>query len=184
MTLQELLTATLQQLDRGTDAQTLESWRDKLTRYLNDAVADLTGVIKPFRTDDAVIENGMVDLAALPRRCIKVLRLMRGETRLPFYYGVGSDKIHVPAVTDGPVRICYRYLPEAMRADTDEPDLPERYDADGAIVLYAVGRERAAGDGSSIAAARACFELYEMAKRRIRNHAGEDEAYRLLNCYV
>ena len=35
MTLQELLTAVLQQLDRSTDAQTLETWRDKLTRYLN-----------------------------------------------------------------------------------------------------------------------------------------------------
>ena len=34
MTLKELLTGALLQLDRGTDAQTLESWRDKLTRYL------------------------------------------------------------------------------------------------------------------------------------------------------
>lgn len=183
MTLQELLTATLQQLDRGTDAQTLESWRDKLTRYLNDAVVDLCGVLKPRRTDTTVIENGTVDLATLPRRCIKVLTLTRSGVRLPFYYGVGTDKLHVPAVSDGEAELCYRYLPVSMRADTDEPDLPARFDADGAIVLYAVGRERAAGDGTSIAAARACFELYEMAKRRLRDHAGEADAYHIINRY-
>ena len=183
MTLQELLTATLQQLDRGTDAQTLESWRDKLTRYLNDAVVDLSGVLKPRRTDAAEIQNGTLDLAALPRRCIKVASLSRGGQRLPFYYGVGTDKLHVPAVSDGPCEICYRYLPLPMTADTDLPDLPDRFDADGAIVLYAVGRERAAGDGGSIAAARANFELYEMAKRRLRDHAGEADVYRIINRY-
>ena len=183
MTLQELLTATLQQLDRGTDAQTLESWRDKLTRYLNDAVVDLSGVLKPRRTDESEIQNGMLDLAALPRRCIKVTALARDGLRLPFYYGVGTDRLHVPAVSDGPATITYRYLPTPMRADTDEPDLPARLDADGAIVLYAVGRERAAGDGGSIAAARAYFELYEMAKRRMCDHAGESDAYRIVNRY-
>jgi len=183
MTLQELLTATLQQLDRGTDAQTLESWRDKLTRYLNDAVIDLSGVLKPRRTDETEIQGGMLDLSQLPRRSVKVLALSREGLRLPFYYGVGTDKLHVPAVSDGSVTITYRYLPTPMRADTDEPDLPARVDADGAIVLYAVGRERAAGDGSSIAAARACFELYEMAKRRLAEHAGENDAYRIVNRY-
>lgn len=183
MTLQELLTATLQQLDRGTDAQTLESWRDKLTRYLNDAVIDLVGVLKPRRTDESELKDGVLDMAALPRRCIKVVSLSRNGQRLPFYYGIGTDKLHVPAVTDGPVSICYRYLPNAMHADTDEPDLPKRFDADGAIILYAVGRERAAGDGSSIAAARATFDLYELAKRSLHDTAGEEDAYRFFNKY-
>lgn len=183
MILQELLTATLQQLDRGTDAQTLESWRDKLTRYLNDALADLAGVLKPCRTEQSEIKNGKLDLLALERRCVKVVSLKRGDMRLPFYYGVGTDKLHVPAVGDGPVTICYRYLPNSMRADTDEPDLPKCYDVDGAIVLYAVGRERAAGDGTSLAAARATFDLYEMAKRRMHSHADEGDAYRFINRY-
>ena len=51
MTLKELLTGALLQLDRGTDAQTLESWRDKLTRYLNDAMIDLTSELQPRRSD-------------------------------------------------------------------------------------------------------------------------------------
>ena len=43
MTLKELLTGALQQLDRNTDSQTVELWRDKLTQYFNDAIIDLTG---------------------------------------------------------------------------------------------------------------------------------------------
>ena len=96
MTLQELLTSALQQLGRGTDAQTLESWRDKLTRYLNDAVDDLAAVIRPRRTDMAALENGVLRLSALPRRCIKVLSVARGDKRYPFYYGTGTDNIRVP----------------------------------------------------------------------------------------
>ena len=62
MTLQELLTASLQQLDRGTDAQTLENWRDKLTRYLNDAVLDLSAMLKPRRPDNALLRDGKIAL--------------------------------------------------------------------------------------------------------------------------
>ena len=118
MTLQELLTSALQQLGRGTDAQTLESWRDKLTRYLNDAVDDLAAVIRPRRTDTAALENGVLRLSALPRRCIKVLSVARGDKRYPFYYGTGTDNIRVPGLKDGDVLVCYRYAPEHMQADT------------------------------------------------------------------
>lgn len=37
MTLNEILTAALAQLDRGHDAQTLENYRVRLTQYANDA---------------------------------------------------------------------------------------------------------------------------------------------------
>ncbi len=67
MTLKELLTGALLQLDRGTDAQTLESWRDKLTRYLNDAMIDLTSELQPRRSDTLTLVNGVLDLTQLPR---------------------------------------------------------------------------------------------------------------------
>ena len=37
MTLNDILTAALAQLDRGHDAQTLENYRVRLTQYANDA---------------------------------------------------------------------------------------------------------------------------------------------------
>ena len=175
MTLKELLTGALLQLDRGTDAQTLESWRDKLTRYLNDAMIDLTSELQPRRSDTLTLTDGEVDLGLLPRSAVKVISLSRGGTRLPFYYGVSTEMLRVPAVEDGAIRVTYRYMPEPLRVDTDVPDLPEW--CHGAMIGYAVGRERANGDAASIASARACFELYSAAKRMMRAHRGEMDAY-------
>lgn len=181
MTLKELLTGALQQLDRNTDSQTVELWRDKLTQYFNDAVLDLTGALQPRRTDPLTLADGRVDTGDLPRNCLKVLALKRGETRLPFYYGVGTGVLYVPGAADGPVSVTYRCLPPALAADTDVPELPEW--AHGAIISYAVGRERSSGDSMSINAARACFEIYFQAKRCMRADCGEHDAYRLVNQY-
>lgn len=179
MTLKELLTGALLQLDRGTDAQTIESWRDKLTRYLNDAMIDLTGELQPRRSDSLALTGGELDLGGLPRNVVKVIALSRGSTRLPFYYGVSTDRLRVPAVSDGEVLVTYRYIPEPLKVDTDVPDLPEW--CHGAMIGYAVGRERSSGDAGSIAAARACFELYNAAKRMMRAHRGETDAYAIEN---
>ncbi len=179
MTLKELLTGALLQLDRGTDAQTLESWRDKLTRYLNDAMIDLTGEFQPRRSDTLTLTNGELDLRNLPLSVVKVVALTREDTRLPFYYGVSTELLRVPAVSDGDVLVTYRYMPEQLKVDTDVPDLPEW--CHGAMISYAVGRERASGDAASIASARACFEIYNAAKRMMRAHRGETDAYAIEN---
>ena len=179
MTLKELLTGTLLQLDRGTDAQTIESWRDKLTRYLNDAMIDLTGELQPRRSDTLVLTGGELDLGKLPRSVVKVTALSRGNTRLPFYYGASTETLRVPAVSDGEILVTYRYIPEPLQVDTDVPDLPVW--CHGAMIGYAVGRERASGDAGSIAAARPCFELYNAAKRMMRAHRGEADAYAIEN---
>ena len=179
MTLKELLTGALLQLDRGTDAQTLESWRDKLTRYLNDAMIDLTSELQPRRSDTLMLAGGTLDLSTLPRNVVKVISLSRGGTRLPFYYGASTANLRVPAAADGAVQVTYRYIPEPLRVDTDIPELPEW--SHGALISYAVGRERASGDATSIAAARACFELYNAAKRIMCSNRGELDAFAILN---
>jgi len=108
-----------------------------------------------------------------------MLALVRGSTRLPFYYGVSTANLRVPAVEDGAVFVTYRYMPEPLRVDTDVPDLPEW--CHGALISYAVGRERASGDTASLNAARACFELYNAAKRLMRANRGEMDAYEIQN---
>ena len=181
MTLKELLTGALQQLDRNTDSQTLELWRDKLTQYFNDAMIDLTDTLRPYRTDTLTLCHGALDTRALPRTCIKVLALSRGGRRYPFYYGTETGMLHVPAVGDGPMALTYRCLPKPLTVDTDVPELPEW--SHGALISYAVGRERAAGDNMSISAARACFEIYNAAKRRMRADFGEFDAFNILRSY-
>ena len=179
MTLKELLTGALLQLDRATDAQTLEAWRDKLTRYLNDAMIDLTSELQPRRTDTLTLTGGVLDLSALPRDVVKFVALSRGSTRLPFYYGLSTAQLRVPAAEDGDVQVTYRYMPESLKVDTDIPDLPQW--CHGALVSYAVGRERASGDSASLNAARACFELYNAVKRMMRAHRGEQDAFAIEN---
>lgn len=181
MTLQELLTGVLRQLDRGTDAQTVEAWRDKLSVYINDAIVDLAGEFRPRRTDSVQVQDGRIDLSALPRPCIKVVSLTAGQTRWPFYYGADSKALRVPGVKDGEATLCYRYVPPRLSADTDVPELPEW--SHSLLILYAAGRERAAGDAASMSAARACFELYHSAKRAIAGDVGEADAYAFTRRY-
>jgi len=179
MTLQELLSATLQQLDRPNDAQTLETWRDKLTRYLNDAIVDITDTISPRRTDDVEIKLGSVDLSTLERCCIKVTALEKDKKRVPFYYGAGTNLIHVKGVSDGAAKLTYRYMPRQLAVDTDVPDLPEY--CHGALVMYAVARERSAGDSQP--SANAAFSLYERQRRKLKKHVGEADAFCIENIY-
>ncbi len=181
MTLLELLTAALEQLGRATDAQTIELWRDKLTRYLNDAMIDAASAAQPRRTDPVTVSSGTVDTAELPRGCVKVLALTRDGTRVAFYYGVGTGLLHVPGVPDGPACITYRFLPKELRIDTDVPDLPAH--AHSLLVTYAVARERAMGDAASLSAARQCFELYREGRRKLRRDMGEADSYRIENRY-
>ena len=181
MTLKEMMTSALVQLDRGTDAQTKEQWRDKLTRFLNDALIDLTFELQPRRTETLPLQNGTVDLCGLSHECVKVLALAKDGARHPFYYGASTTQLRTPGLQSGPVEITYRFLPTLLDADTDVPEIPPQWHS--ALVTYAVGRERAAGDTASIQAARVCFELYQAAKRNMRAHVGEADAYRIVHAY-
>ena len=107
--------------------------------------------------------------------------LQREGKRLPFYYGVGTGLLHVPAAADGPAELTYRYLPPELKADTDVPELPEW--CHGALIAYVVGRERASGDAMSVNAAKACFELYRAARRHMRDNCGEMDAFAIENRY-
>ena len=110
-----------------------------------------------------------------------MLALTKNGRRWPFYYGGETSVLYVPNLGDGDIEVTYRYMPDGMAIDTDVPDLPGQYHS--ALILYAVGRERAMGDSASIAAARACFELYYAVKRGIRAGRGELDGYTIENRY-
>lgn len=179
MTLYEILTDTLRQLGRNPDAQTLELWRDRLTRYVNDAVYDIAACVRPRRTDTLAVSDRRADLSTLPCSCVKILSLTQDGAELPFLYGPSSSLIAVPMAHDGQAEICYRYMPAALFDDNETPELPES--SHGLIVNYAVARERAAGDAASLQAAQLLFALYNDGKRRLSAHVGEADAYAIRN---
>lgn len=178
MTLNDIIVSALAQLDRGHDAQTLDIWRDKFTRFANEAVADLAKAYKPRATEAVESGDGRLDIASLSRPCLKVLSICRGGKAEAFVPGPGTGLIRLSG-GPGQVEVCYRYVPQEMRSPTDEPGLPAW--CHGLIVCYVVARERAAGDVSLQRGGNIYFQMYEAGKADLRPHLGEAESYRLLN---
>jgi len=178
MTLNDIIVSALAQLDRGHDRQTVDTWRDKFTRYANEAVTDLATLMQLRRTDVLPVKDGLADIARLPRCCVKVLYVSKQMARVPFITGSASTNIRV-LTEDGDVYVHYRYLPDDMSAPTDVPELPAY--CHGLIVTYVVARERASADPSVQRGANVYFELYNAGKRGLRAALGEQDAYAITN---
>ena len=178
MTLNDIIVSALAQLDRGHDAQTLDIWRDKFTRFANEAALDLAQTLKPRFCEVCACPDGLLDTTSLSRDCCKVLAIRRAGQAERFSPGPASGLIQLQG-GPGEVEVSYLYAPAEMRAPTDEPDLPPR--CHGLIVSYVVGRERAAGDVNIQRGGNIYFQMYETGKAALRSHLGEAESYRLLN---
>ena len=93
MTLNDIIVSALIQTGRGHDAQTMDTWRDKLTGFANDAIMDLALTVRPIRTEKAAIANGRIDCNALERECIRVMSIRQCGREADFY----ADERSVPA---------------------------------------------------------------------------------------
>ena len=178
MTLNDIIVSALAQLDRGHDAQSMDIWRDKFTRFANDAITDICNAYKPRRTDEIDSIDGTFTTAMLSRGCRKVLSVKRDGKEAEFFDGDASEVI----VTDaGPGRlsVTYRCVPKELFASTDEPDIPRWMH--GLVVSYVVGRERAAGDVSQQKGGNIYFQMYEAGKAAVRPHLGGKDSQRIVN---
>lgn len=169
MTLNDIIVSALAQLDRGHDSQTIDDWRDKLTRYANEAVIDLATLLKLRRTDTLAVANGEINVLLLPKTCVKVLSVTQNGMELAFTQG--STNTNIAVSTTGNVSVHYRYLPDDMSSPTDVPQTPEY--THGLIVSYVVARERASQDPSMQRGANVYFELYNAGKRTLKSNLGE-----------
>lgn len=181
MTLNDILVAALMQLDRGHDAQTLDIWRDKLTRFANDAVVELAGTVKPQRTETVLLTGDGFLLSDLSRRCVKLLCAKKNGKRLGFLAELGNGRVRIAPSADREqqAEITYQYLPPELSSPTDVPELPEQ--CHPLIVTYVVGRERASGDPSTQRGANVYFQMFQAGKSALRPHLGDAENYRILN---
>lgn len=180
MTLNDIIVAALAQLDRGHDAQSLDVWRDKLTRFANEAVQDLAGAYSPRTTEAITVNNGVLDISGLSNECVRVYKVARDGIALSFFAS-DTGKLQVNTGETGGVQVdvTYRYAPADMTSPTDVPALPSYMH--GLIVCYVVGRERAAGDVSLQRGGNVYFQMYQAGKAGIRPHLGDAESYRIVN---
>lgn len=178
MNLKQLVIATLHELQRPVDSATVAQWQDRLTLYINEAIADIGVYIRPWRRSEAAAVNGRIDLAGLPYLCTKVLAVEDGEgRRLAFYYGASVQELVVRNVPDETLFVVYRYAPRTLRNEFDEPELPAF--CHPLIITYAVARERCHMDNASQGSAQFNFTLYETQKRRLRYDFDEPSGYGL-----
>lgn len=182
MTLYELITGALHELERPTDEVTVAAWRDRLTAYANEAVTDLSRTFHLWRRDPVVFTDGQADLNELPFPATKVLGVEREGVRLPFCYGTDTRTLTLKNLPDGIATVVYRYAPKPLKEDTDVPDLTEL--CHPLIVLYMVARDRSHGDTYAVNTAKLNLSLYEAQKRKLRTDLDEPYRYRIYNRYL
>ena len=96
MTLNDIIVSALAQLDRGHDAQTLDIWRDKFTRFANDGVTDLAEAYQPRATEAYESADGLLDTLSLSRPCVKLLSVTRSGKAEVFTPGPRSGTVLLP----------------------------------------------------------------------------------------
>jgi hypothetical protein len=180
MTLNDIIVSALAQLDRGHDALSLDIWRDKLTRFANEAVTDLSFAAKARASEHLTLEDGALPLSSLSRKCTKVCAVKQFGRELAFSGGEDTGEIIVSgAREEAPISVTYRYCPRELSAPSDVPDLPEW--CHGLIVCYVVGRERASGEVAIQRGGNVYFEMYEAGKAKLRSHYGGADSYSIRN---
>jgi hypothetical protein len=177
MTLNDILVAALAQLDRGHDPQTLDTWRDKLTRFANDAQEDLCAFVRPRRSEMAQTQGNTLDVSTLERTCRKLVSLQKDGKPVRFSQGPATGRVCVSE--DGPLEVTYVFEPRPLSSPSDVPELPPLCHA--AIVTYVVARERLSGDVSTQAGGNLYMQMYQAQKARLRSHYGEPDAYKITN---
>lgn len=180
MTLTQIVTAALEQMDRTTDAQMQETWKDKFVQLANEGLIDLAVALRLRRTDPLVAnDDGQIDISELPYECLRIVRVTQNARPVAFSRGGASYLFRIGAT--GRVDVEYRYLPRQLSSDTDEPGIPERLH--GLLVTYICAREYTTNDEVTQTRAKHFYDLYHAGKTRAEKAYGEPEAYALYNKY-
>lgn len=181
MTVLQMIEQALAEMDHPSNTASVPLWRDKLLRFANEAVVDLTEAFHPWRRDVLTLTGGMLDLSELPYTVGKLLGVERGGMRMPFYYDSDVSKICVPGASDGAVTVVYRYLPKTLTQDGDEPELPAA--CHPLIVQYMVARFEMQNDATAQNHAGMLLSHYELRKRRLKMDLSEPIGYTIFNRY-
>lgn len=177
MTLANIIRRALIELGRGTDAQSTEAFREKLTLFANDAVQDLCEYLELRRTDEVEAKDGVFIVSDLPYGCLKVVDVRQNGNAITFTQGSNSEKIAVTA--DGNIEVEYRYAPQELKDDIDVPSIPEHLHR--LIVSYVVHREHMTADPTMQRRSDAFYRLYEEGKRKARKNLGESDTFSFYN---
>lgn len=177
MTLVNIITQALTELGRTTDAQQMESWKDKFTVFVNDGMRDIAEYLELRKTDTVTAAVGKISVSDLRDACVKVVSVTQNGSEIPFNMGSTSDEIEVPV--EGEMQVEYRYIPKDLRNNTDKPGIPEHLHH--LLVSYVVYREHMTADPTMQRRSNAFYQMYETGKRQAKKTLGEDDTYSIYN---
>ena len=180
MTLNDIISASLVMLERGSDAHTIDHYRAQFTKYANDAVEEIINRVKQERKEIVTLENRGFSVNDLERSCLRVTSVrVNGK---PVYYQQdpeGSGNFVVATSADE-VEVYYRFYPKPMSSSTDQPELPEHMHS--VIPYYVVACQRCGGDPYMQGTSSAHFSIFNEKVRNLeRLHRGEPSSFKLLN---
>lgn len=177
MTLVNIITQALTELGRTTDAQQMESWKDKFTVFVNDGMRDIAEYLELRKTDTVTAAAGKISVSDLSSACVKVVGVTQNGAEIPFRTGPASDRIEVSG--DGEMEVEYRYIPNELKNNTDKPGIPEYLHP--LLVSYVVYREHMTADPTMQRRANAFYQMYESGKLQARKTLGEADTYSIFN---
>ena len=181
MNLDEIIVASLRRLDRGTDTQTIQTYRPLFTTYANQACREIAKEFKPCKKETMSLDvDKSFDITHLDRGCYKIVRIADSTGEKEFWQDPPGSGFVVVDTKESDVSITYRYVPKEMASTIDEPELPEFLHE--IIPHYIVACERAGGDPQTQSTASVDFQLFnEKLATMCRSHMGERRAYELHN---
>lgn len=178
MTLYDIVTQAMVSLGFETDAQSMEAWQSKLVMFLNDGMEDIAKFLNLRKTDtDIPVVDGILNLSSLTSKCVKVVSISQDGTNIPFETGPSSSEIKLSA--EGTVDVEYRYIPNRIKNDIDQPGIPEYLHS--LLVPYIVYSQHTTLDPTMQRRADAFYQKYAQGLRQARKNYGESNCYKFKN---
>lgn len=185
MTLNDIIVAALRYLERGSNAQTIDKYRDAFTDYANAGIRRLAIRFKLTRSDEIVLDaKKRFNVNLLPRQCMVIEKITDADGTSLTWDEITTGVIEVSsaAAPETTVEVFYRYIPKELSSSSDTPELPAYMHS--AIPYFVVGCQRSGGDGDSQPTAAVYFELFQREVNNIQNsHYGAAKSYTLKNMW-
>lgn len=139
MTLNDIIYAALRQLERGTDAQTVDKFRRVFTDYANSGQRRLANRFKVTRLETVKLDDkGRFNVDSLERSCVLIEKITDGNGAVMSWDEIVTGLIEVTNGANADVNVYYRYMPREMSSPTDVPELPLICTVLSPIMLLAV----------------------------------------------
>lgn len=175
MTLISIITQALIVLNRTTDAQSMEAWKDKFTMFANDGCADIAEYMNLKKSEEVEITDGVLHADQLTEDCQKIISVKQNGSDVSFTLGDMTGDVKIG--TSGKVTVEYRYLPAPMSNDIDEPAIPKQLHP--LLVPYIAHCEHMTADPTTQRRSDAFYQKYLQGLKQAKRNLGEEDTYKI-----